>query len=70
MLCPHLLQISLVYINTLLIQQVLTKPQRKNRLAKEDLRTFTPLFYSNVNPYGMIQLDISRRLPIDDRLGP
>jgi TnpA family transposase len=66
MLCLHLLQISLVYINTLLIQQVLADPQWANRLTKEDLRALTPLFYNNVNPYGLIRLDMGQRLSIDD----
>lgn len=67
MLCLHLLQICLVYVNTLLVQQVLAEPQWANRLTKEDLRALTPLFYSNVNPYGVIHLDMGQRLPIDNR---
>lgn len=65
MLCLHLLQICLVYVNTLLIQQVLAEPNWVNRLTKEDLRALTPLFYNNVNPYGVIRLDMNQRLPID-----
>jgi len=66
MLCLHLLQLSLVYINTLLIQQVLAAPDWADRLAAEDRRGLTPLIYSNVNPYGVIRLDMSQRLLIDD----
>lgn len=62
MLCLHLLQICLVYVNTLLIQQVLAEPDWVNRLTKEDLRALTPLFYNNVNPYGVIRLDMNQRL--------
>ena len=66
MLCLHLLQLSLAYINTLLIQQVLAAPDWADRLAAEDRRGLTPLIYSNVNPYGVIRLDMNHRLPIDD----
>jgi len=66
MLCLHLLQISLVYINTLLLQRVLAEPDWVERLLAEDRRGLTPLIYSNVNPYGVIRLDMTLRLPIDD----
>ncbi len=65
MLSLHLLQISLVYIQTLLIQQLLAEPAWANRMTKEDLRGLTPLIYSNVNPYGLIRLDMTERLAIE-----
>jgi hypothetical protein len=37
MLCLHLLQISMVYINTLMIQQILAERSWTKRLTKEDL---------------------------------
>jgi Tn3 transposase DDE domain len=52
MLSLHLLQISLVYINTLMIQQVLSEPAWSGRLNAQDLRGITPLLYGHVNPYG------------------
>ena len=66
MLCLHLLQLSLVYINTLLIQQILAAPDWADRLPTEDRRGLTPLIYSNVNPYGVLRLDMRQRLPIDE----
>ena len=66
MLCLHLLQISLVYINTLMLQRVLTEPKWGARLTAEELRALTPLIYTNVNPYGLIRLDTSQRLRIED----
>jgi len=45
---------------------ILRRPQWANRLTKEDLRALTPLFYNNVNPYGVIHLDMDQRLPIDN----
>jgi TnpA family transposase len=71
MLCLHLVQLSLVYVNTLMIQQVLAEPAWQNRLNANDLRGLTPLIYSHVNPYGSFRLDLSSRLPIDPpRFGP
>lgn len=58
MLALHLLQISLVYINTLMIQQVLSESEWKTELTKEDRRALTPLFYTHVNPYGTFNLNM------------
>ena len=65
MLSLHLLQISLVYIQTLLIQHLLAEPAWANKMTKDDLRGLTPLIYSNVNPYGLIRLDMTERLAIE-----
>jgi TnpA family transposase len=64
MLALHLLQISLVYINTLMVQDVLKEEAWLKRLTKEDYRGLTPLFYSHVEPYGMLQLDMDKRLAL------
>jgi TnpA family transposase len=65
LLALHLLQNSLVYINTLMLQQVLAENAWENRLTKKDLRGLTPLFYGHINPYGTFHLDMSRRLEIE-----
>ncbi len=65
MLALHLLQISMVYINTLMIQRVLSEPSWSGRLTTDDLRGLTPLIYNHVNPYGIFRLDMNSRLPID-----
>ncbi|MBL2103900.1 hypothetical protein ELI73_29685, partial [Klebsiella pneumoniae] len=64
MLSLHLLQISLVYINTLLIQNVLTEPAWQQRMTEEDWRGLTPLIYHHVNPYGRIELNMDQRLAL------
>ena len=64
-LCLHLLQICLVYINTLMIQQVLSEPTWMSRMKTEDFRALTPLIYSHVNPYGTWRLDLDERLLIE-----
>lgn len=50
MLALHLLQISLVYVNTLMVQEVLAEGEWMKRPTKEDYRGLTRLFYSHVNP--------------------
>lgn len=59
----HLVQLSMVYINTLMIQQIIEEHGLKNKLTKEDKRALTPLIYEHVNPYGLFPLDLSTRLP-------
>lgn len=58
----HLLQMALVYVNTLMIQRVLEEPAWADRLTPEDLRGLTPLIFSHVNPYGAFDLDMDRRI--------
>ncbi|MBL8025595.1 MAG: Tn3 family transposase, partial [Fibrobacteres bacterium] len=65
MLCLHLLQNSLVYINTLMLQSVLSHPQWEDKLTKEDKRGITPLFYGHVNPYGLILIDLDQRISLE-----
>lgn len=62
----HLLQLCLVYINTILIQKVLNEPQWAKRMTPEDLRGLTPLIYNHVNPYGLFLLNMTERLLNDD----
>lgn len=60
----HLLQICIVYINTLLVQKVLSEKEWLDKMQPEDFRGLTPLFYSNVNPYGRLILDMAERILI------
>ncbi|WP_048960522.1 Tn3 family transposase [Enterobacter bugandensis] len=64
MLALHLLQVSLVYVNTLLIQEVLSEPVWRSRMTEADWRGLSPLIYHHVNPYGRIELDMSSRLKV------
>lgn len=65
MLGLHLLQNCMVYINTLMLQQVLAQPKWSGKLRARDLRALTPLIWEHVNPYGRFELDMEARLPID-----
>ncbi len=66
MLCLHLLQLCLVYINTLMMQQVLGEPSWQERMQPEDFRALTPLVYGHVTPYGTFQLDMNKRLVFEE----
>ena len=65
----HLLQICLVYVNTLMFQQVLSEPVWRNSMAPEDYRALSPLIYNHVNPYGEFELDMTKRLAIEANFG-
>ena len=65
-LALHLLQqMSLMYVNTLMIQRVLAEPAWRRRLTAEDRRALTPLFYLHINPYGRFELNMDARLDLE-----
>lgn len=35
-------------------------------MTERDMAALTPLLHAHVNPYGIFELDMSRRLPLDD----
>ena len=51
-LCLRILQAALVYVNTLLLQDVLDADEWE--LTDEDRRGLTPLFWSHVLPYDEV----------------
>ncbi len=67
-LALQLLQNSLVYVNTLMLQKVLQEPAWARRMTEEDWRGLTPLIYLHVNPYGQFELDLEQRIDFDRRL--
>ncbi|BAS18642.1 transposase (plasmid) [Arthrobacter sp. Hiyo8] len=62
MLALHLLQSSLVLVNTLMLQTVLEVPEFNELLEPEDRRGLTPLFWTHINPYGRFTLDMTTHL--------
>lgn len=48
-----------------MIQQVLNEPGWLSRMKVEDFRALTPLIYAHVNPYGIFELDMDTRLPLE-----
>ena len=63
-LCLRVLQASLVYINTLMVQRVPTEPQWVDVFTPADRRGLTPLFWTHVAPYGRVELDMTSRLDL------
>jgi len=65
MLALHLLQNCMIYINTLMLRQVLARPHWSQKLGARDLSALTPLIWEHVTPYGRFELDMNARLPLD-----
>ncbi|MCW2913835.1 MAG: transposase [Actinomycetia bacterium] len=63
-LCLRILQAALVYINTLMLQDVLAEPEWAKLLKPADRRGLTPLFWQHVQPYGEVRLDVAKRLTL------
>jgi TnpA family transposase len=66
-LCLRILQAALVYVNTLMLQDLLAEPEWDDVLTPEDQRGLTPLFWSHVLPYGEVKLNMTSRLPLSTR---
>ncbi|WP_339167699.1 Tn3 family transposase [Brevibacillus sp. FSL L8-0520] len=64
----HLLQNCLVYINTIMFQNILSEKKWFDLMTPEDFRALTPLIYTHVNPYGTFRLDMKERLPLEGEL--
>ena len=50
MLSLYLLQNCMAYINTLMLQQVLSEEVWHTRLQPDDWRALTPLIYGHIHP--------------------
>jgi TnpA family transposase len=61
----HLLQNCLVYINTLMLQNVLSDKTWFDKMTPEDFRALTPLIYTHINPYGTFKLDMTERIRLE-----
>ncbi len=70
MICLQILQSSLGYVNTLMIQQTLAQAHWADTFGAADRRGLTPLFHTNMTPYGDIQLNLARRLDLADPAHP
>jgi len=62
MLSLHLLQNCMVFVNTLMLQQVLARPHWAGRLTDRDRKALTPLIWEHVNPYGRQELNMRTRI--------
>jgi TnpA family transposase len=64
MLAMHLLQSSLVLVNTLIIQQILAEPEWAKRLTARDKKALTALIWEHINPYGTFHIDMNTHLDL------
>lgn len=64
MVALHILQAAIVYVNTLMVQEVLALPEWEGVLTADDRRGLTPLFWSHILPYGEVRLNMARRLAL------
>ena len=60
MVALHILQAAIVYVNTLMVQEILALPEWKDILTIDDRRGLTPLFWSHILPDGELRLNITR----------
>lgn len=58
----HLLQSSLVCVNTRMVQSMLRNPYVAARLHPENARGLSPLIYLDVNPHGRFEVDLDKRI--------
>jgi TnpA family transposase len=59
-LCLHLLQNALVLVNTVMLERILCDDGYIHQMQAGDMDAMTPLFTSNINPYGDIRLDLNK----------
>ena len=65
MLALHLLQNGMIYVNPLMLRQVLAQPHWRQKLEPRDVSVLTPLIWEHVNPYGRFELDMNARILLD-----
>jgi hypothetical protein len=60
---------AVVFVNSLVLQDVLAEPGWSTPLTADDRRGPSPLFWQHVYPYGEITLDLASRLTIGRTTG-
>lgn len=61
----HLLQASMVYVNTRMMQSVLTEPAWLARLSADGDCRLSPTIHSHINPYGRFDVDLDKRIDFE-----
>ena len=59
----QLLQLAMVYVNAMMLQQIVKENNLIDKLTEEDKRGLTPLIYEHISPYGSFKLDMDKKLP-------
>lgn len=60
----HLVQAAIVYLNTRMIQAVLSEPTWQKKLTDNDRRALSGLFWTHINLYGRFELNMNSRLDL------
>ena len=63
-LALHLVQAAIAYLNTRMIQIVLRNPKWRKELTDADRRGLSALFWTHLNLYGKLELDMSAHLDL------
>ncbi|WP_372345512.1 Tn3 family transposase [Streptomyces sp. KL116D] len=63
-LCLRSLQSALVYVNILMLQDILGGPEWAELLTPADRRGLIPLGWSHARPFGEVNLDMQVRLDL------
>jgi TnpA family transposase len=63
-LCLRILQAAPVYVNMLMLQDLLAEPEWADVLTADVQRGLTPLFWSHALPYGEVKLNMTSRLSL------
>ncbi len=63
-LALHLVQAAIAYLNTRMIQIVLRDPKWRKKLTDADRRGLSALFWTHLNLYGKLELDMSAHLDL------
>jgi len=58
----QLVQASMVYVNTRMVQSILSDRKWRDQLSPEDYRGLTPLIYAHITPYGRYDIDLETRI--------
>ena len=64
MLAMRLLQSSLVLVNTLITQQILSEPAWSKRLTDRDKKAPNALIWPHINPFGTFHIDMNNHLDL------
>lgn len=57
----HLLQNAIIFVNTILLDKVIEDNCILDEMTERDKRALTPLFTSNINPYGRFMLNLNKK---------
>lgn len=64
-LALQLVQASMVYVNTHMVQSILSDPIWRDKLSPGDYRGLTLLIYAHITPYGRYDINLETRIDFE-----